>query len=280
MGISAGKPRKAFDHPGVYDTEDFVRQCFVPTEGLVCTRQNKGYFHSRTMDYVGVPPGDDESKIQLCSYIIHDCTVQDKQCNLNISAKGLEVSLLGCLIFPPEDKLQSQVSKNSLRGPKKPKVKVDPLQQRIQAAEADETRYVLKVEVQCVVRCLAQTGTVAKMARRSPNGEAGEGSESLELGRPREREMTGDTSTGILSSLGRLKFTRKATTKKTATDIGDLEGIEGDTENPQSLQVACESIVIDQQGDAMVSSWLPVEDVLEGLQADLNQKLQDNEEVQ
>ncbi|OLP90786.1 hypothetical protein AK812_SmicGene27594 [Symbiodinium microadriaticum] len=96
---------------------------------------------------------------------------------------------------------------------------------------------------------------------------------SLELGRPREREMTGssqnccpgDTSTGILSSLGRLKFTRKATTKKTATDIGDLEGIEGDTENPQSLQVACESIARSQarQGDAMVSSWLPVEDVLE-----------------
>eukprot|EP00439_Symbiodinium_sp_Y106_P003255 s2810_g1.t1 len=139
MGIFAGKPRKAFDHPGVYDTEDFVRQCFVPTEGIVCTRQNKGYFHSRTMDYMGAPPGDDEA-IQLCSYIIHDCTVQDKQCNLNISAKGLEVSLLGCLIFPPEDKLQPQVSKNSLRGPKKPKVKVDPLQQRIQAAEADETR--------------------------------------------------------------------------------------------------------------------------------------------
>ncbi|CAE7281468.1 unnamed protein product [Symbiodinium sp. CCMP2456] len=91
MGILAGKPRKAFDHPGVYDTEDFVRQCFVPTEGLVCTRQNKGYFHSRTMDYMGAPPGDDEAKIQLCSYIIHDCTVQDKQCNLNISAKGLEV---------------------------------------------------------------------------------------------------------------------------------------------------------------------------------------------
>ena len=22
--------------PGVYDTKDFVRQCFVPTEGLVC----------------------------------------------------------------------------------------------------------------------------------------------------------------------------------------------------------------------------------------------------
>mmetsp|Transcript_10988 Transcript_10988/g.26507 ORF Transcript_10988/g.26507 Transcript_10988/m.26507 type:complete len:280 (-) Transcript_10988:33-872(-) len=279
MGIFAGKPRKAFDHPGVYDTEDFVRQCFVPTEGIVCTRQNKGYFHSRTMDYMGAPPGDDEA-IQLCSYIIHDCTVQDKQCNLNISAKGLEVSLLGCLIFPPEDKLQPQVSKNSLRGPKKPKVKVDPLQQRIQAAEADETRYVLKVEVQCVVRCLAQTGPGAKIARRSLYGEAGEGEESLELGRPREREITGGTSAGLFGGFGGLKFARKATTKKTSTDIGELGGIEGDTENPHSLQVACESIVIDQQGDAMVSSWLPVEDVLEGLQADLNQKLQDNEEVQ
>eukprot|EP00439_Symbiodinium_sp_Y106_P031765 s2203_g3.t2 len=139
-------------------------------------------------------------------------------------------------------------------------------------------RYVLKVEVQCVVRCLAQTGPGAKIARRSLYGEAGEGEESLELGRPREREITGGTSAGLFGGFGGLKFARKATTKKTSTDIGELDLNRNSSE--AMITELHDPMTQTSQGDAMVSSWLPVEDVLEGLQADLNQKLQDNEEVQ
>jgi len=269
MGCSPGKigkaPEKLEESRGGLKVQQFVSRCALPATGLICTTLR----------------GDDEedeekAAVGLCSYILYSCTTKDATCNLK-AAEGLQVTFHGVLIFPPDDDTKQRFkddapqmnmsaklswrSADSTEGQKSSSLHgghlVDQMiLNKIKDVEQDPDKYVLHVDIASVMSYQGFEDKLKSLPDTAATTKAG---------------SSWTLSWNLKASHGYSKssafsWARSHSGFKTESSIG--------SSGPYDVvKVTCQSLEVDQLADAMCASWLPVGDVLEGIQTDLCEKM-------
>eukprot|EP00928_Gymnodinium_smaydae_P090893 TRINITY_DN74603_c0_g1_i1.p1 TRINITY_DN74603_c0_g1~~TRINITY_DN74603_c0_g1_i1.p1 ORF type:complete len:277 (-),score=59.55 TRINITY_DN74603_c0_g1_i1:76-906(-) len=241
-----------------YTLESFVSDNLVPVKGFCCTTPmnaeranfvqeqvsvlNKMFSESLAegaLDYMG-PSSDDVPVEAVCIVYLDTAKVEGnalKSFDFNQEGK-LEVKIYGLLLFPPSVHWTDADINAALQEPSR-----RPAQGAAENLGDEDGRWHLRVEVWAVLE------------RR--NDEHGSSSDYL------AQEM------GV-SALAR-------TSMQTTPALDATPGVEAPAPHVARLDVKCLHLVIDGRsdagGDAMIESWLPVDNVLQDIEGLLETRL-------
>ncbi|CAJ1455494.1 unnamed protein product [Effrenium voratum] len=297
MGAAGGRIGNPHHRDQGSSPQVWASRALIPVHGTVHSR--------RPAEGGSGMPAAIRPALPYCQYIVYDAVVKDAEAHISFKDESgeLQVLLSACLIFPPEEEDNSVLRRGQSfsKSPKSARArlmhhqhhqqhhhhhhsqrllsffpcirsghhhhgssnrqkekKINPVLDKIVQMENDPALYVIHIELNTVIKhpqiVWGKTGFVTRGDSDVLTAQSSESSWSFD-----------QMSLGSVSAPLGLEGARSGKDRTRALSFASADA--------ELLQASCKSLVVDGSEDAMVSSWLPLEDVLKEVEKGLNAKL-------